>query len=76
MCIATIAVTALNVFFDSQMSSMHPFSLVEAEIDNEYEHDDIYSEYIQSAKIQHELMTNNLRQGHQPYTMDQFVQLK
>ena len=73
MCIATIAVTVLNVFVDNQM---HPFSLVEAEIDNEYEHNDIYSEYIQSAKIQQQLMTNNLRQGHQPYTMDQFVQLK
>lgn len=57
MCLAAISIMALSALIGDEglLKGWMPIGLVEAEIDSTFENDDVYAEYIKSARIQQAL---------------------
>jgi hypothetical protein len=72
MCLACLSVAVVQVAIDSGVRSMQEFAWVEAGEDQAFEQDDFYSSYIESAKVQSELMRQQKRVGHRTWTLSHY----
>lgn len=71
MCVAALCVSVANYAIDSGMKSIQEFQAVEAGQDPSFEQDDIYYAYVESAKLQVDLMEKEKR-GRHTWTLDHY----
>lgn len=74
MSIAFASLFAMAYLLDYNFESFEQNSFVNAADDDTFENDSIYASYIDSAKLQQQLMSEQKRNGHQTWTMDQYQQ--
>lgn len=74
MVIACLSLIAFKYTMDYGFESMQQIQFVSASEDGTYEQDELYTNYIESAKLQKDLMEKQKKGGQKTWTMNQYKQ--